>query len=52
MTYNIYTGANYTLDQEETIKKVISNRPDWGLDLFQCFCFVLVCLASSWWGLQ
>ena len=37
MTYNIYTGTNYTLDREETIKKVISNRPDWGWIYFSAF---------------
>ena len=28
MTYNIYAGTNYVCDREETIKNVISNRPD------------------------
>ena len=29
MTCNIYAGTDYVYDREETIKKVISNRPDW-----------------------
>lgn len=29
MSYNIYAGTDYVYDREETIKKVISNRPDW-----------------------
>ena len=42
MTYNIYTGTNYTLDQEETIKKVIANRPVWNSarnDMLHTACY-------------
>ena len=39
MTYNIYAGTNYVCDREETIKNVISNRPD--LDWIYFSAFVL-----------